>query len=192
MSSTTKSPVTHHIAEHAHPTRRIRTGPRTILLNFAALTLPMLFLSALLLGLIYRHRTTHGAAVSDALAGGDGGVGVDEPGVVYVRISSTTLVTVASWSSTLAPALTGCLVALVSFPAARNLWDAARTQDPGSAASGLPTPWQLALMVRMVVNAGPATLLHWARYFFGCRGRSPQVGAMKKTTGLLFLGIGLR
>src|ERR1700759_1642914 len=90
------------VVDQSHP--RMKGRYRQIFLAFGILTIPMILLSGLLLGLIFSHRVSHGSAVSSNLNNGDV---LDEPGVIYVKLSATTLATVASWSSTLAPTLIG-------------------------------------------------------------------------------------
>jgi hypothetical protein len=133
-----------------------RMGGRSkdILFAFGVLTVPMLIFSALLLGLIYHFRIVHNSFVSSNLRFN---AGYDESNVIYVRLSATTLTTIASWSSTLAPILVGCAVTLISYPVARGILLAGQDNKP----KDLPTPYQLSLMLRMLANGSPASLWHW-------------------------------
>lgn len=86
--------------EHRPSSSRMGGRYLEILLSFLVMTIPMLAFSALLLGLIYRYRIVRNPFPSDNLRF-DGGQ--DDSTAFYVRLSATTLITVASWSSTLAP-----------------------------------------------------------------------------------------
>ena len=185
-----KSAAVSHIFEDGRNTVKMKGRVKEILISFGILTVPMTILSGLLLGLIYEHRITHGSPTSSSLNTGDL---VDEPDVIYVKISATTLAIVSSWASTLAPALVGFAITLISLPVARRLYDASQMQDTTQAATQLPTPFQLSLLLRMIVNAGPGAFWQWFKYFFGWRGRrSTQVPALKMTTSILCVGLFLR
>jgi hypothetical protein len=108
-----------------------------ILIAFAAMTLPMITFTAILLGLVQND------FVSDTLAFGTEQVRNDAN---YVRISATALITVASWSSTIARILAGIAATLVSYPLAKHLLTASEIHGT----SQLPTPFQLCLVIRMI------------------------------------------
>ncbi|KAF7507035.1 hypothetical protein GJ744_010963 [Endocarpon pusillum] len=110
---------------------------RNILLSFFAMTVPMLTFSALLIGLIYDYRIVRNPFPSDNLRFNGG---QDDSNAIYVGLSATTLITVASWSSTIAPLLIGFALALVSYPVARVLLKAEQDSRPEQ----LPTTFQLA------------------------------------------------
>jgi hypothetical protein len=120
---------------------------KDILFAFGVLTVPMLIFSALLLGLIYHFRIVHNSFVSSNLRLN---TTHDESNVIYVRLSATTLTTIASWSSTVAPILVGCAVTLISYPVARGILLAGQDNKP----KDLPTPYQLSLMLRMLAGIG--------------------------------------
>ncbi|KAI3317140.1 hypothetical protein HD806DRAFT_551106 [Xylariaceae sp. AK1471] len=103
---------------------RIRGTTRQICIAFLMITVPMTAFVALLLGFVYHYRVNGGDAMSPNLGTGTRG----EAGAIYVNFSATTLTTVASWSSTVAPLLLTFVISLSSFPAARKLLDA--TQSP--------------------------------------------------------------
>ncbi|KAF2188654.1 hypothetical protein K469DRAFT_660398 [Zopfia rhizophila CBS 207.26] len=106
---------------------------REIILAFSVMAVPMLLFSALLLGLVYHYRITQNPSLSDNLRF-EGQV--QEAGAVLVRISSTTLITVASWSSTLAPFMVVFALTLASYPVARRILIASRENNTDD----LPTP----------------------------------------------------
>jgi hypothetical protein len=175
-------------SENGRSLNSARMGGRSkdILFAFGVLTLPMLIFSALLLGLIYHFRVVHNSFVSSNLRLN---AVHDESNVIYVRLSATTLTTIASWSSTVAPILVGFAVTLISYPVAREILLAGQNNKP----KDLPTPYQLSLMLRMLANGSPASLWHWMRYSFGWQGRRESQGRpMKTMTWILFLGIILR
>jgi ABC-type spermidine/putrescine transport system permease subunit I len=103
--------------------------------------LPMITFTAILLGLVQNN------FVSDTLA-------FDTDDANYVRISATALITVASWSSTIAPILAGIAVTLVSYPLAKHLLTASEIHGT----SQLPTPFQLSLIIRMISSGSFSAL----------------------------------
>lgn len=66
--------------------------------------------------------------------------------VIYVKFSATSLTTLASWTSRVIPYLTGSIMAMVAFLAARHL---ARRSEHTSA-SGLPSPPEFALLLDLL------------------------------------------
>src|SRR5262245_27337496 len=106
-------------------TSSVRIGGRylEILFLFFAMVIPMIAFSGSLLGLVYYYRVVHNNFVSENLRfpGGE-----DEPDVIYVRLSATTLTAVASWSSTMGLIVAGFAVTLISYPVARTLLNAVK------------------------------------------------------------------
>lgn len=157
-----------------------------ILIAFAVMTLPMLIFSGVLLGLVFHYRIKQNDFVSSDLAFDSD---QDNPNVYFVRISATTLTTIASWSSTIAPILVGFGVALVSFPVAKGLLKASEKHEVAQ----LPTPFQLSLIVRMISSGSFSALWSWLMYSYGWRGKRERQGsAIKSVTAVLTLGIVLR
>lgn len=147
-----------------------------ILIAFTIMTLPMLIFSGLLLGLVFHYRITQNYFTSSDLAFDSN---QNDPNVYFVRISATTLTTVASWSSTIAPILVGFGVALVSYPVAKGLLTASENHEVAK----LPTPFQLSLIVRMISSGSFSALWSWLMYSFGWRGRREHQGpAIKSLT----------
>lgn len=157
-----------------------------ILIAFSVMTLPMLIFSALLLGLVFHNRITQNDFSSSDLAFESN---QSDPNAYFVQISATTLTTVASWSSTVAPILVGFGVALVSYPVAKGMLRASENHE----VSQLPTPFQFSLIVRIISSGSFSALWSWLTYSFGWRGRRErQGGAIKSLTTVLILGIFLR
>jgi hypothetical protein len=166
--------------------RRMRGRYLDILFSFFIMTIPMLAFSALLLGLIYRYRVVRNDFLSENLSFTRGH---DESSAIYVSLSATTLTTVASWSSTIAPLLVGFALTLISYPVARTLLKAGHENRLDQ----LPTPFQLSLMLRMLTNGGPGSLWHWIAYAVGWSDRrQSQPPVLKRMTMILCLGTILR
>lgn len=136
----------------------------------------MIFFNALLLGLIYHFRVHQNGFISDNLQLDDR---VDSK-AYYVDISATTLITIASWASTLAPLLIASALTLASYPIARRILVASEKND----AASLPTPYQFALLLRMLSNSSPITLWHWAKYQ---RGRREAQSKPLRSMSLVFI-----
>lgn len=157
-----------------------------ILLSFLVMTVPLLAFSALLLGLIYHYRIVRNPFPSDNLRFDER---QDGSNAIYVGLSATTLITVASWSSTIAPILVGFAITLLSYPVASTILKAGQDSRPEQ----LPTTFQFSLMLRMLCSGGPGSLWHWITYAFGWRGRrQSQPPVLKRMTTMLCVGTLLR
>lgn len=77
-------------------------------LSFVVLTIPMLLFSVCLIGLVFHFRLTPPSKIFENLYVD----GQDNAGVYYINLSATFLVFIASWSSSLARALTGFALTL--------------------------------------------------------------------------------
>jgi hypothetical protein len=167
-------------------TKRMQGRIQEIIIAFTVMTLPMLIFSGVLLGLVFHYRIKQNDFISTDLAFDSN---QNDPNVYFVRISATTLTTVASWSSTIAPVLVGFGVALVSYPVAKGLLTASEKHQVAQ----LPTPFQLSLIVRMISSGSISALWSWLMYSFGWRGKRERQGrAIKSVTTVLTLGIVLR
>ena len=128
-----------------------------IVLACLIICIPMLVLSAGLLGIIYAYRVIQ--TESDLLfSESSNGIDID-PSAYLVNYSATRLITIASWTSSVAPLLPGFVMTLLSFPAARRLL---RTSQAGQEQS-LPTPYQLGLYLQLLTG-GVGSLWQWIRY----------------------------
>ena len=160
---------------------RIQGHVRQIIIAFTLMVLPMLFLSALLLGLIFFYRIP-----PNQYAHNDLGLEQDHSNAYLVDFSATMLVTVASWSSTVAPVLIGFAITLASYPAAKDMLTASNTMDTAK----LPTPFQLSLIVSTMSSSPFTSLWNWSAYTFGWEGkRQGQPKALRGLTITLFLGV---
>jgi hypothetical protein len=115
------------------------SGGRSLIVTcLLCITLPMLGLSALLIGLILGYEidsaTTDGGTFS-RLQSNDGSA-------YYVNFNATTLATIASWSSTVAPILSVAAMTLASFAFARRY-----AANSSSNSHELPTSFQLGLLL---------------------------------------------
>ena len=119
----------------------------------AAISLPMIALSGVLLGLVFAYQVTPNS----------------DSGTYLVEFSATRLITIASWTSSVAPLLPGFIATLLSFPAARHLQ---RSSERDRNAL-LPTPYQLNLYLQLLYG-GVGALWQWVKYMFW-RKREKQV-----------------
>jgi hypothetical protein len=121
--------------------KTIGSGTMVILGSLAVIVLPMLGLAALLLALVLANkleRQQTGTTGPTTL----GPYPDFDDNAYYVDFNPTTLVTIASWSSTVAPLLAVCAMVLISFPLAHSfkLTSEGRSDD-------LPTPFQFSLLL---------------------------------------------
>ena len=121
------------------------------------LSIPMLVLSGGLLGIIYAYRVIQ--TQSDLLFSESSDEVDVDPSAYLVNYSATRLITIASWTSSIAPLLPGFVMTLLSFPAARRFL---RTSQAGREQS-LPTPYQLGLYLQLL-NGGIGSLWQWIKY----------------------------
>jgi hypothetical protein len=153
---------------------------------FFIMTVPMLTFSALLLGLIYKYRIKNNEFASPNLRLTTSQLNSN---AVYVDLSATLLTTVASWSSTVAPILVGFAITLLTFPVAKGMMKAANLNQPDR----LPTPYQLALMIRMNTASAANSLYHWLRYvLFFRNNRSKQPAGLTWMTIIIIISWILR
>ncbi|KIX05760.1 uncharacterized protein Z518_03732 [Rhinocladiella mackenziei CBS 650.93] len=135
---------------------RCSTGTlwKTILLPSATIVLPMAFLVAGLLALIFGYRVKSDNSLFDQVSNSDA---LSNHAVVLVNYSATRIVFVASWASTLAPLLAGFIMNLASFQAALVMYHASSGTDQHD----LPTPYQYSLLVGLCL----ASIGRLTRYF---------------------------
>ena len=128
-----------------------------IVLACLVISVPMLVLSVGLLGIIYAFRVVQPEA-DLPYPGPSDGVDID-PSAYLVNYSATRLITIASWTSSVAPLLPGFVMTLISFPAARHFL---RTSQAGQE-HDLPTPYQLGLYLQ-ILTGGVGSLWPWIKY----------------------------
>lgn len=141
------------------PQSTISGGKRAIYFALACILVPMIGLSAIILGLVYGYQVEH-SQTSDSPLALTQESDTDES-AYYVHISSTTFATIASWSSTVAPLLGFAAMSLSSFPVARSL------ENKSSLATGdLPTPYQLSLLLETLTGSAMSmwNLLRYRRW----------------------------
>lgn len=171
-----------------HTKKRMQGPYREVWLSFLVMTVPMIVFSAILLGLTFALKVEHQGFASPNLRfpGPQ-----EDDSVILVRINATTYATIASWSSTIAPILVGFAITLSSFPITKTIIHAAENND----AKEMPTPYQFALMLRMTVSGGPASLWHWLWYTVEWRSKGKkqaQPPVLRKMATVLVLGIFFR
>ncbi|KAI9765133.1 MAG: hypothetical protein M1840_007840 [Geoglossum simile] len=141
---------------------------------FSVITIPMVLFSIILLYLVFGHRVAESEfrypELRDPTAQASSGA-------YFVEVSAPTLVFIASWSSTLALSLVSVVITLYSYSVALGIVK----RSEGSDYAGLPTPYQLGILVRLM-NGSLGALWSWAKYTFGWRGKRPKVSPELKWT----------
>lgn len=121
--------------------KRMSGGQKTIIIAVLCIIVPMLGLAGLLIGLVLGYRV-------DRRQGGlDGPLTFtqrsdSDDDAYYVNFNATTLATIASWSSTVAPLLAVAALALYSYPISKRLKEHSQTHG-----RDLPTPFQFGLLL---------------------------------------------
>jgi hypothetical protein len=125
--------------------KRMSGGRTTIIVATLCIVVPMLGLSGLLLGLVLGYQVERHEAGSEPL---DFVQRSDtDNSSYYVNFNATTLATIASWSSTVAPLLAMAVMALASFPIGKML----RDNSTGDG-QDLPTPFQFGLLLETLTG----------------------------------------
>lgn len=142
---------------HGHRQGRHMGGALTsIWLATAAIALPMFSLSAVLLCLTFYYKLDQDdpwfRSTSSANASSD-------TSAYYLAMSSTRFVTVASWSSNVAPHLSTFILVLFSYQVAKIF----RSSLQGTATTQFPTSFQLGLLLQ-ASSGGLNSLLHLGKY----------------------------
>ena len=133
-----------------------------IFLASVLLIIPMLVLSAVLLGLVYTHLMPNNASTYSE----GNSTGIELGAAYYVNYSATRLAFVASVSSTLSTVLIAAAMLLISYPIAHAL--AAKSDK--EAVSKLPSPYQLVLMLK-TLDGNPKALWTVLLYALGSKKR---------------------
>lgn len=113
---------------------------KTILLPTLTIILPMTFLVAGLLALIFGYRVRSEDSLFDEVSNSHA---LSNHAVVLVNYSATRIAFVASWASTLAPLLASFIMNLMSFQSALLMYHS----STGGHEQDLPTPYQYSILV---------------------------------------------
>ncbi|KAJ9615147.1 hypothetical protein H2200_001221 [Cladophialophora chaetospira] len=122
------------------------------------LSLPMVVLTAIFIGLVYGYKVSNSRDASTDLTGRRSSL---DGSAYYVDYSATRLVTVSSWTSTVASFTTTFVMVLVSYPLARDFLRKSKSGSPES----LPTPYQLSLIIGLL-QGGFGPFWSWLQYCF--------------------------
>ncbi|MCJ1427032.1 hypothetical protein MMC29_004935 [Sticta canariensis] len=116
------------------------------------ISVPLVVLSGGLLGIIYSHRSIplNPRPLDNEESGSS---------AYLVNYSVTRLVTLASWTSSVAPLLPGFVMTLVSFPTAQRLLEASQADQDQK----LRTPYQFGLYLQMLTG-GFGAAWQWIKY----------------------------
>lgn len=157
------------------------------------LSIPLLALSAVLLALVFKHQVNSDPPLFDI--GTDQTIPfIDNKGTsdfaadgnaYYVNYDATRLITVASWSSTVAPLLPGFVLALLSFPIAKQMLDGSTAQRRSQS---LTTPYQTSLLLALY-GGSIGSLWPTAKYFFWPSREHLSPGTKTAITGLCISSI---
>ena len=164
------------MTEHARSERseaksqplKSKMGGQKLEIGFASalLIVPMMTLAALLVGLVYTHQMPdHLSSYSF-----DNQTALPLGSAYYVNYPSTTLVYIASLSSTLSTLLIPAAMLLYSFVLANGL---AKDSDR-AAVSNLPSPFQFDMLIKMV-EGRLMVLWSYIRYALGDKRRRVNI-----------------
>jgi hypothetical protein len=134
----------------------MKTDTGYLAIAFTIILFPLVVISILLLVLLFHYRILHNRIVSPEF---QTAVEVDEPGVYFATISSTSFVLLASYSSTFAHIMIAYFMSLLSYPISQQFLKHSKTRS----VQRLPTPYQFALLIECL-NGNVMSLWRWLRY----------------------------
>jgi hypothetical protein len=133
----------------------LQGGTKDIVLSLAVIVIPMVLLTAVLLGLIAHNQVpqTYSAlpGVPDPLA--------RESSAFLLDFSATRLLTVASWTSTVSSLMPSFAMLLFSYPVSRTILNASKERTTDN----LLTPYQLSMLLG-VLSGSIGSLWSWLKY----------------------------
>ena len=142
---------------------------KDIIIACLIISFPLVVLSGVLLGFIYANQVTQSDSTPSAFQ--QANATANDASAYLVDFSATRLITIASWTSSVAPLLPSFVMSLLSFPAARRMLKTSRAGQ----SQRLPTPYQLALYLKLMTGGWNA-LWQWLKYrFWGTRERQAPV-----------------
>lgn len=156
--------------------RRISGALTDILMALMVLSVPMLALSAVLLTLIFKHRVSSESPSLDTSI--DQTMSLDD-NAYYINYNATRLITVASWSSTVAPLLPSFVMTLLSFPIAKRVLEMSVAERK----EGLATPYQTSLLLGLY-GGSIGSLWPTLKYLFWRRRENLPAGCKTAIAGL--------
>lgn len=151
-----------------------------IMIAVSVISLPMIILSGLLLGLVFHNLVSQNTSGSSDLQLSQ--VEDNEHKAYLVSFSATRLITVASWTSSVAPQLPVFIMTLLSFPSARRILRRSQQGDTDK----LPTPYQLSLFLGLL-DGGLGSLWNCIKYSFWRRREKFVTPVNLSMAGLAFV-----
>lgn len=137
--------------------------------------IPMIFLPALLLGLVFA-RSTKNDPSSETEFSFNANETSNPSDSYFVKMNATTLLTISAWSSTLTPLLGAVLMHLWSYRAAASIFKHSQNRYK----LGLPSPYQFALILEMIKGQSV-----FGRVFYGANHTKNLIYCSGSVTTLL-------
>ncbi|CAI7588484.1 unnamed protein product [Penicillium manginii] len=163
------------------PPKGLTSHRTSIAWSWVVVTLPITALTIVFLVMVFQYRVTpddspfanlHFPSTSN------------ENNAIFVDLNSSVILFIASWASSLAPMLSGFLMALASFPIARQLSNNIRNGRTDS----LPTPYQLGLTLKFLDGSALGAIWSWMIYVVSWRKtRQPQTPLLVTTSNIAIL-----
>lgn len=135
----------------------MQAGKGEIWLALGVISIPLVVISSLLLGIVFSRHVQPTESTSSALVIN---ANEHESNVYYVRISSTTLVLLASFSSTISSILVGFIMTFLAYPISRHLLRALQSGNSRS----IPRLYQLGLLISLLDASRLMVLWRWFKY----------------------------
>lgn len=169
----------------AEKNRHFSKGYSAVMIPACIIIVPMLLFPAILLGVIFHYRVSSAQSLFSDLQGNDEELDQD---AYYVDMSATTIVTIASWSSSIALSLVGFAMTLWTYSISTSLL----SRSGVGHGTHLPTPFQFGILLKLI-GGGIAPLWDFLVYTLGWRKRRSKLSPpVSNAAAVLFIGIVLR
>jgi hypothetical protein len=155
-----------------------------ILLAAAFVTIPLAILTSVLLGLVLTNLVPSNSTSSDGFQAIDSSQLTSD--AYYIDFGATQLTTIASWCSSVAPLLSGAVMALFFSHISSLL----KSRSENGISRELPTLLQLSLLIG-VSGASVGPLWRWLQYMF-LKKRETSVSFLRLGTSVLAFSLFLR
>ena len=158
----------------------MRGAKTEIGLAAATMLVPMIVFSAVLMGLVYSHQMPD----NNSSYSFENKTAIPLGSAYYVNYSATTLVYIASLSSTVATLLLSAAMVLFSYLLASKI----AHQSDNAEVSLLPSPYQLELLIRMI-DGRIMALWSYVLYFTGSRQRRIKIMPVLMQASILMMAL---
>lgn len=151
-----------------------RKSTKTILLSTCVVCIPLIIFSGVLLGLVFHYKVSEQPSTGREIPGG----------FYLVNFPAARLIFISSWSSSVAPKITGVATGLYFYHAVKGYIRSSSMVD-GRRDAGLPTPYQVALAIGL--SGGSLTQLWKYITYRNESHKAKNVSMLRQMSSILIL-----